>query len=65
MNFRKLSRKSNEKKFSLAGLRDKKFEAIHEEMLDIVFCKSIEYFMKRHQLKMIGKVEYCILLLVC
>ena len=24
----------------LAGLRDKKFEAIHEEMLDIVFCKS-------------------------
>ena len=24
----------------LAGFRDKKFEAIHEEMLDIVFCKS-------------------------
>ena len=24
----------------LAGLRDKKFEAIHEEMFDIVFCKS-------------------------
>ena len=24
----------------LAGLRDKKFEAIHEEMLDIVFCKK-------------------------
>ena len=24
----------------LAGLRDKKFETIHEEMLDMVFCKS-------------------------
>ena len=24
----------------LAGLRDEKFEAIHEEMFDIVFCKS-------------------------
>ena len=24
----------------LAGLRDKKFAAIHEEMFDIVFCKS-------------------------
>ena len=24
----------------LAGLRDRKFETIHEEMLDIVFCKS-------------------------
>ena len=24
----------------VAGLRDEKFEAIHEELLDIVFCKS-------------------------
>ena len=24
----------------LAGLRDKKFEAIHKEMLDIIFCKK-------------------------
>ena len=24
----------------LAGLRDKTFEVIHEEMLDIVLCKS-------------------------
>ena len=28
----------------LAGLRDKKFEAIHEKMLDIVFCKSRIFF---------------------
>ena len=30
----------------LAGLSDKKFEAIHEEKLDIVFCKSGIFFEK-------------------
>ena len=24
----------------VTGLRDRKFEVIHEEMLDIVFCRS-------------------------
>ena len=42
----------------LAGLRYRKFEAIHEEILNIVFAR-VEYFLKKHLLKMIGKVEFC------
>ena len=40
MNFRKFSGSPMRRNSVAAGLRDKKFEPIHEEMLDIVFCKN-------------------------
>ena len=40
MYFSKLCGKTNEKKFILSGLRDRKLEAIHDEISGIVSCKS-------------------------
>ena len=40
MNFSNLCWKTNEKKFSISRV-ERKFEAIDEEMSDIVFCERI------------------------
>ena len=40
----------------LVGLRDRKLEAIHEEFQKLYFVR-VEFFLRKHLLKMIGKVD--------